>query len=88
MESLNEIKEDTISIEENSLGLNSAVTALYDANKKIVDAVQNISAILEEVEANSNETYEASLRNTDTVKEMHDIVSNLNEQTSLLEKHL
>ena len=88
MESLNEIKEDTISIEENSLGLNNAVTALYDANKKIVDAVQNISAILEEVAANSNETYEASLRNTDTVKEMHDIVSNLNEQTSLLEKHL
>ena len=44
MESLNEIKEDTISTEE--------------------------------------------LRNTDTVKEMHDIVSNLNEQTSLLEKHL
>ena len=80
------IKEDTQTIEDNAVGLNDTVSGLKEANMKIVETVQNISAILEEVAAHSNETYESSLRNTMTVNEMRDVVEKLNEQTASLEK--
>ena len=80
VKSLSTIQTDTSSIEHNAEGLTTAVTRLSDANKKIVETVQSISAIMEEVSAHSNETYESSERNTETVDEVLQIVEALHQQ--------
>ena len=80
------IKSDTGNIEDNIKGLAVAVAGLSDANKTIVDSVQNISAILEEVSAHSTETYEANRRNTETVSEVMTIVDQLQEQADSLDR--
>ena len=82
--SLDMIKSDTGNIEDNIKGLAVAVAGLSEANKTIVDSVQNISAILEEVSAHSTETYEANRRNTETVSEVMTIVDQLQEQAESL----
>lgn len=83
-ESFNTIKNDTGDIENYAKGLTSAVQGLSEANKTIVETVQNISAILEEVAAHSSETYESSRNNTETVNEMIKIVGKLQEQANSL----
>ncbi len=85
-ESFDTIKNDTGDIESYTQGLSDAVYGLSEANKTIVDTVQNISAILEEVAAHSSETYESSKVNTETVNEMTVIVEHLKEQANSL-KH-
>jgi len=82
------IKSDTGAIENNTRGLADAVRGLSDANKTIVETVQNISAILEEVAAHSNETYESSLNNTSTVSDVMGIVEHLQEQATSLNKNI
>ncbi|MBR4344648.1 MAG: hypothetical protein IKP88_18425 [Lachnospiraceae bacterium] len=80
VKNLDIIKSDSHDIERNADGLSKAVDRLAEANKTIIDAVQNISAIMEEVSAHAKETYESSLRNSTTVDEMMVIVGHLNEQ--------
>ncbi|MBR4759607.1 MAG: chemotaxis protein, partial [Lachnospiraceae bacterium] len=87
VKSLGTIQTDTSSIEHNAEGLTTAVERLADANRKIVESIQNISAITEEVSAHSNETYESSRTNTETVNEMMGIVEHLNQQTALLHQN-
>lgn len=82
--SLDAIKSDTGDIENNIQGLAAAVSGLADANRAIVDAVQNISAILEELSAHSSETFESSRKNTATVSEVMNIVNLLQEQAESL----
>jgi len=74
------ISKDIDNILKNAEGLNSAVIGLKEANASIVDAVQNISAVIEEVSAHSKETYESSMTNTETVDEMMKIVTHLNDE--------
>ena len=78
--SLSTIQTDTSSIEHNADGLTAAVDRLADANRKIVESIQSISAIMEEVSAHSGETYESSQRNTSTVDEVLRIVEDLHAQ--------
>ena len=87
VKSLGTIQTDTSSIEHNAEGLTTAVQRLSDANRKIVESIQSISAITEEVSAHSNETYESSRNNTDTVNEMMGIVEHLNQQAALLHQN-
>ena len=82
------IKKDTGDIEENISGLSVAVAGLADANKTIVETVQNISAILEEVAAHSTETYQSSLNNTSTVNDVMLIVNRLQEQAESLKQEI
>lgn len=84
--SLDAIKKDTGNIEENIDGLAVAVERLAEANKTIVDSVQNISAILEEVSAHSSETYESSRVNSETVSDVMIIVNQLQEQAESLKQ--
>ncbi|MCR5418798.1 MAG: hypothetical protein K6E84_07775 [Lachnospiraceae bacterium] len=86
VESLGTIQTDTSSIEHNAEGLTVAVNRLSDANKKIVESIQNISAIMEEVSAHSNETYESSEENTATVDEVMHIVEGLSQQANSLKQ--
>ena len=86
--SLDMIKNDTGNIEENIKGLAVAVAGLSEANRTIVDSVQNISAILEEVSAHSTETYESNRRNTETVSEVMTIVDQLQEQAESLKQEI
>ena len=78
------ISVDADNIMKNANGLAGAVERLTEANATIVDAVQNISAVMEEVSAHSKETYESSKRNSSTVDEMMHIVDHLNEQAKSL----
>ena len=86
VKSLENIKSDTNAIEDNIHGLTSAVNGLSDANRTIVETVQNISATLEEVTAHSNETYESSLNNTSTLNDVMEIVEHLQEQANTLKQ--
>ena len=87
-ESLETIKSDTGAIEGNIHGLADAVAGLSEANKTIIETVQNISAILEEVAAHSNETYESSLNNTATVNEVMVIVEHLEQEAESLRQEM
>lgn len=86
VKSLEIIKTDSKAIENSAGGLTESVTSLAEANKTIVDAVQNISAIMEEVAAHSKETYESGKRNKETVNEMAKIVEHLNELASSMKQ--
>jgi len=68
----------------NAKGLTVAVQQLNEANTAIVNAVHNISVVMEEVSSHSKETYESSVRNSSTVDEMMKVVEHLNKQTELL----
>jgi len=87
VKSLSTIQTDTSSIEHNAEGLTTAVDRLAEANRKIVESVQNISAIMEEVSAHSNETYESSERNAATVDEVMNIVEGLHQQALSLKQN-
>ena len=87
VKSLGAIQTDTSSIEDNAGGLIKSVNRLSDANKKIVESIQSISAIMEEVSAHSNETYESSERNTKTVDEVLNIVEELHQQALSLKQN-
>lgn len=80
VENLGIIRTDSYDIERSADGLSQSVARLAEANKTIIDAVQNISAIMEEVSAHAKETYESSLHNSATVDDMMKIVRHLNEQ--------
>ena len=84
--SLGTIKTDTSSIEHNADGLTEAVNRLSTANRKIVESIQNISAVIEEVSAHSGETYESSQNNTKTVDEVMRIVEMLQTQAVSLKQ--
>ena len=84
VKSFDTISSDAESIKKNAAGLSGAVERLTAANSAIVDAVQNISAVMEEVSAHSKETYESSVHNTATVDEMIHIMEHLSEQAQSL----
>lgn len=87
--SLDIIKNDAANIERSAGGLNGAVSSLAESNKGIVDAVQSISAIMEEVTAHTKETYESSQHNSATVNEMMNIMDHLNDQAvSMKQKNI
>ncbi len=78
-DSFGKISNSTESIGKQVELMERITRSLEVANEGIVDSIQTISAITEEVSAHSGETYDACERNSVMVKEVANIVENLNE---------
>lgn len=79
-ESFEKIAQSTQSADEQSQMLEKVVDNLESANTVIIESVQTISAVIEEVSAHSNETYNISGKNTTIVNQVTELVENLNRQ--------
>lgn len=64
--------------------LKGTVDGVEDANRIIIQSVENVSAVMEEVTAGANETLEGSNRNLDGVQEIVEIMETLNESAEEL----
>ena len=84
VDSFEKITESTRSVDEQSSMLGEAVGSLADANAGIIEGIQTISAVMEEVTAHSNETYNISDKNTGIVNQVAELVDNLNAQAQSL----
>ncbi|MCM1262087.1 MAG: methyl-accepting chemotaxis protein [Butyrivibrio sp.] len=83
-DSFEKITQSTQSADDQSQMLEAVVGNLEEANSVIIESVQTISAVIEEVSAHSNETYDISDKNTDIVNQVTALVENLNEQAQIL----
>lgn len=85
-DSFEKITTSTQNADEQSQMLEEVVGNLETANTVIIESVQTISAVIEEVSAHSNETYNISDKNTDIVNHVKELVENLNRQAQNLNK--
>ena len=76
-ESFKKIAENAEIITTDSRELTTTVSNLEEANKKIVDSIQTISAITEEVTAHSQTTCDATGQNQMIVKDVQTIVTEM-----------
>ncbi|MBO5282767.1 MAG: chemotaxis protein [Lachnospiraceae bacterium] len=76
-ESFESIQDNTHAVREHMETLVANVTELREANRRIVDSVQNISAVSEEVAAHANETMEAEKANAVIREEIAEILQEL-----------
>ena len=83
-DSFEKIAESTQNVDEQSRMLEKVVSDLAVANSGIVESVQTLSAIMQQVSAHSNETYNVSDRNTDIVNQVSALVETLNKQAQSL----
>lgn len=86
-DSFEKIAGSTQDADENSRILEKVVGNLAAANVGIVESVQTISAVMEEVSAHSNETYDTCNKNTNIVNQVAELVENLNEQAQSLNNY-
>lgn len=64
--------------------LKHTVDAVSDANRMIINSVENVSAVMQEVTAGANETLEGSRRNLESVADIADIMGRMNESAEKL----
>lgn len=83
-ESFEKIAKSTQSANEQSRMLEEVVGNLANANSIIVESVQTISAVIQEVSAHSNETYDVCDKNTEIVNKVAELVADLNTQAQSL----
>lgn len=82
--SFEKISESISNADTQSRTLGDVVGELAAANSSIIEGVQTISAVMEEVSAHSNETYNISERNADIVGKVSKLVEDLNMQAQSL----
>ena len=78
------IHSSTQSIFEQIDRLRSMVDAVAEANKVIVDSIENVSAVTEEVTAGANETLEVSRHNLESIDDIVVIMEELNQNAEEL----
>lgn len=83
-DSFEKIAESTQNADEQGKMLEEVVSSLEVANAGIIEGIQTISAVMEEVTAHSNETYNISDKNMEIVTQVTDLVENLNGQAESL----
>lgn len=83
-ESFEKIASSTEDADEQSRKLEKVVADLATANRGIIESIQTISAVIEEVSAHSNETYNTSEQNMEIVNQVTELVENLNLQAQSL----
>ncbi|MCM1252981.1 MAG: methyl-accepting chemotaxis protein [Clostridium sp.] len=82
--SFEKIATSTQSADEQGRMLEEVIANLEAANAGIIEGIQTISAVMEEVSAHSNETYNISDKNMEIVTQVTDLVENLSEQAQNL----
>ena len=80
-----DIEERAKEINRSAKQLEDALATLASANESIVDSVQTISAITEEVSANSTETYKTSEKNAEIVTRVTALMNELSNKAKELE---
>ncbi len=83
-DSFEKIAESTQDADEQGKMLEAVVSRLESANAGIIEGIQTISAVMEEVSAHSNETYNISDENIGIVTQVTELVENLSEQAESL----
>lgn len=83
-DSFEKIAESTQDADEQGRMLEEVVSSLESANAGIIEGIQTISAVMEEVTAHSNETYNISDKNIGIVSQVTALVESLNEQAQSL----
>lgn len=83
-ESFETIVTSVDEISDQSNLLVKSVKDLAGANQVIIESITTISAIVEEVSAHSNQTYDSSQANQQIVKEVEHIVDSLNSNAKVL----
>lgn len=86
-DSFEKITRNTENANDQSGMLEEVVANLAAANAGIIEGIQTISAVMEEVTAHSNETYNISDRNAGIVEHVSSLVENLNEQAQSLNSY-
>ena len=86
-DSFEKITESTKNADEQGRMLEKVVSDLTVANDGIVEGIQTISAVIEQVTAHSNETYNISEKNMDIVSQVSELVENLNRQAQRLNSY-
>lgn len=82
--SFEKIAESTHNVESQGQMLGRVIQNLAEANHVIVESVQTVSAIMQQVSAHSNETYNISEKNNDIVEQVTTLVGNINRQAQSL----
>ena len=85
--SFEKIAESTQDADEQGKMLEEVVSRLESANAGIIEGIQTISAVMEEVSAHSNETYDISDKNIGIVTQVTELVENLSEQAESLNNY-
>ena len=86
-DSFEKIAESTQDADEQGKMLEEVVSRLESANAGIIEGIQTISAVMEEVSAHSNETYNISDKNIGIVTQVTELVENLSEQAESLNSY-
>ena len=86
-DSFEKIAESTQDADEQGKMLEEVVSRLESANAGIIEGIQTISAVMEEVSAHSNETYNISDKNIEIVAQVTELVENLSEQAESLNNY-
>ncbi|MDE7016923.1 MAG: chemotaxis protein, partial [Lachnospiraceae bacterium] len=86
-DSFEKITKSTKNADEQGRMLEKVVSDLTVANDGIVEGIQTISAVIEQVTAHSNETYNISEKNMDIVSQVSELVENLNRQAQRLNSY-
>lgn len=86
-DSFEKIAESTQDADEQGKMLEEVVSRLGSANAGIIEGIQTISAVMEEVSAHSNETYNISDKNIGIVTQVTELVENLSEQAENLSNY-
>lgn len=86
VDSFEKIAESTQTADEQGKMLEEVVSNLEAANAGIIEGIQTISAVMEEVSAHSNETYNISDKNIGIVSQVTELVESLNEQAQSLKQ--
>lgn len=82
--SFDKITEKTEAVSEQAKAMAQLVSGLTEANNEIVKGIETISAVAEEVTANSSMTFESSSENKRVSEEVGEIVESLNESAKAL----
>lgn len=84
--SFKDIESSTMSMSLHSKNLQNCVNELADANREIIDSISTISAITEEVAAHAGNTFSISERNIETVQDVVDYTTRLQQLAEQLKR--
>ena len=86
-ENFEKIHHNTQGISEQAVQLKETVDAVADANKHVVESIENVSAVTQEVTASANETLESCNMNLESIAKVAVIMNNLGEEAGKLQKN-
>ena len=85
-ESFERIHNSTQGVADHAVQLKQTVDVVTEANRKVVESIENVSAVTQEVTASANETLESCNMNLQTIAKVTDIMELLGEEARDLQR--